>query len=301
MPHPLLALALRDLLDRAAAHHRLRHLLQDIRVLGVARRLVARLDQQPACLLFVRPSAHADQMPGPVELLALELEGETALLEPLVRIAFRIPATAVPDHHRAAAILALRDGAFERVVLDRMVLDLHGQPLLAGHQARTLGDRPALHHAVELEPEIVVQPPRGVLLDDVLVALAARLAPARLRRHVELAFAAVDLQSHGWRPLSTAFNKLDSSLCLCTRRELPPSPGGLRHSHIFGVKSRRGGVSFSAPKFQLRFSPHPTAVHFGGRLPLQGGCAELRLHTPSHRNAPTRISRSDSPRLSSRA
>ena len=74
--------------------------------------------------------------------------------------------------HGAAAILALRDGALEAVVLDRVVLDMHGQPLLAGDKARAAGDRPALHHAVKLEAEVVMQAPRRVLLDDEAVALA---------------------------------------------------------------------------------------------------------------------------------
>jgi hypothetical protein len=47
-----------------------------------------------------------------------------------------------------------------------MVLDMDGEPLLARHQARALGDGPALEHFVELEAEIVVQPARRVLLDD---------------------------------------------------------------------------------------------------------------------------------------
>src|SRR5437762_10325398 len=107
-----------------------------------------------------------------------------------------MPSPAVPDHHRAAAILALRDGTLEVVVFDRMILDLHRQPLLAGDQAWSARDGPALHHTVELEPQVVVEAAGGVLLDDELVALAARLRAARLRCHVELAFAVVDLKTH---------------------------------------------------------------------------------------------------------
>ena len=119
-----------------------------------------------------------------------------AFLEALVRIALGVPLAAIPDHHRAAAILALRDGTLEVVVFDRMILDLHRQPLLAGDQAWSASDGPALHYAVELEPQVVVEAAGGVLLDDELVALAARLRAARLRCHVELAFAVVDLKTH---------------------------------------------------------------------------------------------------------
>ncbi|MNY53752.1 hypothetical protein D3C86_1895370 [compost metagenome] len=37
--------------------------------------------------------------------------------------------------------------------------------LFAGIVARPLGHRPAEQHAIEFEPEIVVQPPRPMLLD----------------------------------------------------------------------------------------------------------------------------------------
>src|SRR2546421_9471200 len=105
-------------------------------------------------------------MPGAVELLALEREGEMTLVESLVRIAFGRPGSAIPDHHSAAAVLALRDRTFELVVLDRMVLDLDREPFLARHQARSACDRPALHHAIKFEPQVIVQSPRSVLLND---------------------------------------------------------------------------------------------------------------------------------------
>jgi hypothetical protein len=146
---------------------------------------------------------HADEMPLAVELLALERERQAAFLQALMRVAIGKPAPAVPDHDGAAAVLALRDGAFEFVVLDGVVLDVDGKPLLPRHQARAAGDRPALHHAVELQPEVVVQPAGGVLLNDKPIALGfasclggclGRPAPG-LRGDVELAFALVDLQA----------------------------------------------------------------------------------------------------------
>src|SRR3954447_20964597 len=120
-----------------------------------------------------------------------------ALLEASMRITLGLPPATVPDQHGAAAIFAFRDGAFELVVFDRMVFDLHREPLLARHQTRAPRRRPALHHAVEFEPQIVVQPGGSVFLDDELVALAPSLPATRLRRDVELAFLVVDLQSHG--------------------------------------------------------------------------------------------------------
>jgi hypothetical protein len=37
------------------------------------------------------------------------------------------PVAAIPQHHRAAAVLALGDGALEVAIVERMILDLHGQ------------------------------------------------------------------------------------------------------------------------------------------------------------------------------
>ncbi len=153
-----------------------------------------RLDQQPVVALLAAPAAHAHQVPETVQLLAVERERQMALAQALVRIVLRLPAAAVPDHHRAAAVFALRDGALEFVVVDRVVLDLHGEPLVARHQARTARHRPAFHDAVKFEPQVVVQTARRVLLDDEGVAFAARDLALRLGGDAELAFGAVDFQ-----------------------------------------------------------------------------------------------------------
>jgi hypothetical protein len=57
-----------------------------------------------------------------------------------VRIAVGRPSAAIPDHHGAAAILALGDGALERVVFDRMVLDVDREALFVGIEAWPAGD-----------------------------------------------------------------------------------------------------------------------------------------------------------------
>src|SRR5262249_35868803 len=67
-------------------------------------------------------------------------------------------------------------------------------------QARAAGHGPALHYAVELEPQVVVQPACRMLLDDELIALVPARPPARLRGDVELALLAICLQAHGRRP-----------------------------------------------------------------------------------------------------
>ena len=136
-------------------------------------------------------------MPAALESLAVEREGEVPLRVGLVRIALGLPGAAIPDHHGAAAVLTRRYRALEDAVLDRMVLRLHREPLDLRIEARPFGDGPAQQHAVELEAEVVVEPARRVLLDDVREALSRPLLAARLRRAREVALAMVGREAAG--------------------------------------------------------------------------------------------------------
>ena len=126
---------------------------------------VAVLDQQPVgALAAVAVMAHPHQYPTAMQLVAIQREFQVALLEALFRIV-GFPITAVPKLHGAAAILAFGNGAFEIAVVERMILDLDRQPLVVGIQRWAFGDRPGLEHAVEFQPEIIMQSGRIVLLD----------------------------------------------------------------------------------------------------------------------------------------
>src|SRR5579862_2388672 len=196
VPDSLLAFACSNFVDRAAGCDRQRLLVEDILAARAARRLVLALDQQPVVAALLRSRAQPHQMPAAVQFLAVEIEGQMPLGQPLVRIALGRPMTAIPDHHGTSAIFALRDGALEAVVLDRVVLDMDGKTLLAGIEARAARDRPAFHDAVELEPQIVMQPPRRMFLNHITVAAALFLAATRLRRDAELSLLAVDVEGH---------------------------------------------------------------------------------------------------------
>src|ERR1700683_4922349 len=80
VPHALAALAARDLLNRAAAHHRTRLFLQNVFVACAPRVFVFGFDEQPIVMALVArvigPSVHAHKMPKPVQLLALEFEAQ---------------------------------------------------------------------------------------------------------------------------------------------------------------------------------------------------------------------------------
>src|SRR5689334_23351166 len=109
---------------------------------------------------------------------------EMAFLDRLAWVLARVgnPPPLIPQHHGAAAIFPFGDGPFEPAVVERMILGPHRQAVFARIEARPLGHGPALEHAVELEPEIPVQPRGLVLLDDEAVALALELtAPGLLR------------------------------------------------------------------------------------------------------------------------
>jgi hypothetical protein len=150
----------RDLVGGAPRQIRGVLLLGDLSCTRRARELVLRLDQQPWLGLLARLLAHAHQMPFALEARAVEHEREMAFVEPEVWIAFRHPGSAVPHDHGAAAVLALRDVALEIEIGERMILGVHGEALVACDEARPARDRPALEHAVELEPQVEVQPPR---------------------------------------------------------------------------------------------------------------------------------------------
>ena len=52
------------------------------------------------------------------------------------------PEAAIPQHHRAAAILALWNGPFEIAVVERVILDLDRQALVGGIEGGALASPP---------------------------------------------------------------------------------------------------------------------------------------------------------------
>ena len=72
----------------------------------------------------------------------------------------------VPDGDLAGTVLALRDGALERAVLQGVVLGHHGQAVGVRVQRWSLGHCPGDQHTGVLQAEVPVQPPGVMLLDD---------------------------------------------------------------------------------------------------------------------------------------
>src|SRR5262249_21219149 len=138
------------------------------------------------------------QDPTALEAIALQCEFQTAALESFFRrlIALGGPVTAVPQLYRAAAVLAFGDRALEISVVQRVVFYFDRQALVRGIQGRTSGHRPGFEYATELKSEVVVQPARRVLLNDVaqLPGGGDRASTARLRGLVEIPLGAVSGQ-----------------------------------------------------------------------------------------------------------
>jgi hypothetical protein len=65
-----------------------------------------------------------------VKLVALELEEELPLLQARLPVLDRHPFAAVPDDDPAGAVVAFGDHALEVAVVERVILDAHGEPLV---------------------------------------------------------------------------------------------------------------------------------------------------------------------------
>ena len=110
-------------------------------------------------------AAGPHEHPRSLQLVAVQRELQVALLQRRVDVVdFGRPRAAVPEHHDAGAV-AFGNDALELAVLERMILDVHRQPLGLRIERRPLRHRPRQQHAVVLEPEVVVQVAGEMLLD----------------------------------------------------------------------------------------------------------------------------------------
>lgn len=216
----LAALAFGDLLHAAAGGDRSRVLLQDLRAILLDRMFVMMLDQQPVgSFSAIAIVAHPHQDETAMQPLAMKRELEVALLQGLFwrLAAFRLPVAAIPQHHRATAILTLWNRAFEVAIVERVILDLDHETLVVRIERWPLSHRPGFEHPVELEPQIIMEPCGVVLLDH---------EPPPVRRldlHLAARFAGLEIA------LGTVFREIVGHWCRGPfqsyeerRRHLPP-------------------------------------------------------------------------------
>ena len=132
---------------------------------------------------------------------------------------------AVPDPHRARAVVAVGDVALEVEVLERMVFGVHREMVPLRRRRDALRHRPREEHSVVLEAEIPVQRARVMLLHDEARPFGRRRArggvTARFRRRVEVALGAVllegaaALRARGMRLLYPTENRGATEACYC--------------------------------------------------------------------------------------
>ncbi len=168
-----------DLGEAAPREDALRARAHDVQLGRRPRVLVLVLDEEPGLGVV---ALDADEHPPAGELRAVELELQLPLLEGKARLEHGGPRSAVPEHDRSRAVFAVRDDAFEGAVVDRVVLDAHGEPLVPRVEGRTLRHRPAQEDAAPLQPKVIVQTRRRVLLDAVGVAPGGTCLAGRLGR-----------------------------------------------------------------------------------------------------------------------
>src|SRR6185436_8712958 len=92
------------------------------------------------------------------------------------------------------AVVALRDHALPRQVLERVVLGVNRHAVLARDLRDRVRDRPGDSNAVALQAQVPVQARGAVLLDYEAVSLRIRSGGRGLRRSAEVALAPVLLQ-----------------------------------------------------------------------------------------------------------
>jgi len=209
-------------------------------IIGAAGIGVVDLAEQPVLALLAGPRFHADEQPFALHPCPVEDEMEMALVDVLRALARdRLPGAAIPQHHAAATIFALGDHALEIGVAHRMVLGAHRESLVGGIGARPPGHRPAFKHAVDLEPEVVMEPRRIVLLDDEAPAVCLRAGfnlARRLGGQLEVALGVILGKGVGARHVRRAFSppvslrapslRLRRAAFSCRRPMLSAPPSG---------------------------------------------------------------------------
>lgn len=145
------------------------------------------LDQQPILGVLAGLRLQTHQHERAAQPVSVQAELYLAAVQVGLRIgAQRGPVSPAPQLDGAGAVVARGNAALELRVVERMVLHMHRQTLVLAVHRRALGHRPAPQHAAMLQPEIPVQPSRGMLLDHeywpVLAVFTHGPVTRRLRR-----------------------------------------------------------------------------------------------------------------------
>src|SRR5262245_30944322 len=158
------------------------------------RELVVALDEQPLAVATL----HADQIEGATQFIAAQFKTELSFLQLPQRVfaVLQLVIARVPDQLLARAVLAFGDAPLELQIFDRVIFGHHRQPPHSRVERRAFRRRPRLEHAAHFEAEIEMQPRSMMLLHYETTSPTAGDPPFRLRRLLEIPFAAIRLKPH---------------------------------------------------------------------------------------------------------
>ena len=209
---------------------------------GLGRRVGGRVHAVDHPVLRLVVLVDREQRVAPLHALAVQADLDLARL-PLEHLV----GAAVPDAHRAGAVLALGDLALELEVLERVVLGVHGEAVVLGRLGQAVGDREGDEDAVALQAQVPVQARGVVLLDDEAPAVA-RPPPAPPSARASSAPSA-------WTGTSRA----------CRSREHP----SIVHPCSLPIAPRSCSSTSSRPSTTRRGAPATTPT----ARPTSGGCS----------------------------
>src|SRR5580693_1348002 len=200
-----------------------RRLVERLYVISLDHKLIVLLDHQPFVSLAAgTPTAHLDQREVSIQLLAVQAEFQIAFgqhrrgfglrprhILPVDRYRRkRLPRAHIPYHHGSRAVVTFWNIALEIEIRNRMILHLHGQPLVRRIERRSLGHRPRLQHAFHLQAKVVMQPRGSVLLHHKPMPRLALHFRRRLRRLFKPPLSFVFLKRHRLLHLTTQQKRL---------------------------------------------------------------------------------------------
>src|SRR5260370_33755467 len=114
------------------------------------------IDEQPTgAFRAAEAGLGTNQDPRSTKLFSMESEFKISVTKSSVDIRnFGSPSTSIPEHDGTASILAFRNYAFERAIIERMIFHLRGEALHRRIERRSLGHSPGQQHAAPLEAEV---------------------------------------------------------------------------------------------------------------------------------------------------
>jgi hypothetical protein len=178
--------------DQSSGENTCCGLLEDGVTLTGSGKDVPLLDQKPVVGSLVSP-VQPHEHPPAAQLLSREPEFQAAVAVAFLGVAHRHPGAPVPHDHRAGTILPRRDRSLEAGVFQRMILHVHGETAIGRVEAGSSRDRPALQHLAELQPKIIVEPARRMLLHDEKPTWRG-FATSRFGRAIEAPLVAISVE-----------------------------------------------------------------------------------------------------------